>query len=53
MKPLGVKGVEVWDYGRFISLPLYHPFRLLVNVLNFTYVFVVPASYVAIYRFRL
>ena len=21
------RGVEVWDYGRYISLPLYHPFR--------------------------
>ena len=45
-------GLPLWDYGRGIHLPLYHPFRLLSNILMFSFIFVVPVTYMAIYYFR-
>ena len=48
----GGRRTGVWRVGRVISLPLYHPFRLGMNLVNFSYMLVVPVSYVAIYRFR-
>ena len=45
-------GIPVWDYGRAMSLPFYHPVRLLMNVLQFSFILVVPFSYIAIYCFR-
>ena len=45
-------GLPVWDYGRGISLPLYHPFRLLFNVVALSFILVVPVAYIAIYCFR-
>ena len=45
-------GLPVWSYGRFISLPLYHPVRLAINVVSFSFTLVVPFAYIAIYCFR-
>ena len=45
-------GIPVWDYGRAISLPLYHPYRLVMNVVFLSFILVVPFSYIAIYWFR-
>ena len=44
--------LPIWDYGRGVSLPLYHPYRLLINVVGFSFLFVVPVTYTAIYWFR-
>ena len=46
-------GIPIWDYGRGVSLPLYHPYRILVNIVMCSYILVVPFAYVAIYIFRL
>ena len=45
-------GLPVWDYGRGMSLPLYHPFRLAFNVVLLSFILVVPIVYIAIYCFR-
>ena len=45
-------GLPLWDYGRGIHLPLYHPYRLLMNVVGSAFIFVVPVTYMAIYYFR-
>ena len=45
-------GVTFWSYGRYINQPLYHPYRLISNLVYFSYILVVPVAYVAIYRFR-
>ena len=45
-------GIPAWDYGRVISLPLYHPFRLVMNVVGLSFILVVPVAYMAIYCFR-
>ena len=38
--------------GRYISLPLYHPARLLYFLVAMTYFLMTPMVYGAIYRFR-
>ena len=45
-------GLPVWSYGRFISLPLYHPIRLVMNVVFLSFILVVPFAYISIYCFR-
>ena len=43
--PLGPRGVE-------FSGPIWSPARLFINLANWSFVFVVPVLYVAIYKFR-
>ena len=45
-------GIPLWDYGRGISLPLYHPLRLFTNIFGLSVILVVPVAYIAIYSFR-
>ena len=40
-----------WNTGRYISLPLYHPGRLLYFLLVLTYFLMTPMVYGAIYWF--
>ena len=43
--PLGPRGVE-------FSGPIWSPARLFINLANWSFVFVVPILYAAIYKFR-
>ena len=42
----------LWDKGVTLSLPIYHPFRILSFLVLLSYIVVIPAVYFAIYRFR-
>ena len=38
--------------GAGIKLPFFNPFRLSVNMVGFTFIFVVPVLYYKIFKFR-